>query len=606
MTSWAHIKNNLCFHNVSNTSFRVTGIIAVICATMLLSGCDPRPDRIGVSNTVIDFGLNETPFPLYVWNSFKLIPLMRIEAETDAAWIRLSPESVESLWKEESAGYDKRSIIVRINRTQLDKGEHQGTIRLSARGMRPVDVEVRVFMNEDGRPKGLNIMAPVSLYTDPYLLDFSFSLRDENGDAVSAEPAQFDVAAREDGEPIRAFETGLALRSAPPRQLLADFVLDYSLSMQNAFGAIASLEEAAQNDILAYLNPDAAVGITIFSREDRDPLVVADLTTNHADIRSELGLIQQEYITRLTSGATLFDALMASLDKFDEGFFLLDIILKPHEDILNIVERFTKEDSLQQSRQIFVITDGYDTSSEATMDDVTRRARTLGVHINVVGIGDQPNLTTLLSLAGATKGRYFSYADERDALSPFVQEIVQNLADQYRLRWATLRRRDKAFTPSFSLSLNGREAVHTADKNYTPVDHAADTLGGIITTTLYDDGLRSHIDVNAAYIPRFVYDLRLYVEASHPFQLSIAESVAGGLLETWETETFPVDETSLWIHFYSYDVPLPFAGYGPLFSLDFGEIIDVERPALTDLDVDNAVYNDSVYFVVEEEQQRKD
>jgi len=182
---------------------------------------------------------------------------------------------------------------------------------------------------------------------------------------------------------------------------------------------------------------------------------------------------------------------------------------------------------------------------------------------------------------------------------------VENLNGQYRLRWATLSRRDAKFTPAFLLSLNGHEDMHTAENGYNPVDYAGDTLQGVITTRLQDDGFRSHIEVTVEYIPRFVYDLRLYVEASHPFQISIAETVDGGLLEAWALETTPVEETGAWMHFYSFDAPLPFAGYGPLFSLDFGEVIDTERPALTSIVVDNSIYNDAVYFVVEEEQEKE-
>ena len=575
--------------------------ITFLCALCLLTGCDPRPNRIGVSNTLIDFGLNETPFPLYVWNSFKNIPLMRIEAQADVDWIELSPESVESLWKDEASGYDQRSIIVRINRTLLEEGEHQGLITLTAFGMRPREVEVRVLMENDGRLSGLNIVDPVSFYSTPYLLDFTFSLRDADGNPVVADPVQFDIAAFEDSEALQAMENGLAVLSAPPRQLLLDFVLDYSLTMQNTFGAIASLEEAVRNDILRFLNPEAAAGITVFSREDRPPVVVSDLTTDHAFIRSELGLIQQNYVGRFTSGAPLFDALMVSLDKFDEGFFFLGFSLAPLEEWLGIVQRFTEKDTLQQSRQIVVITDGYDTSSEATMDDVTRRARNLAVSINVVGIGNRPNLATLLPLAGQTKGAYFSYAHERENISPHVQEIVQNLDGQYQLRWATLKRRDQEFAAEFRVSLNGREDAHIAEKGFNPVDYAGDTLQGIMNTTLRDDGLRSDVEVRMEYIPRFVYDLRLYVETTHPFEVWIADAAEGGLLGGWELETTPVNEKGAWLHFYNFDAPLPFAGYGTLFTLDFGEVISETRPMLTQIVIDNSLYEDAVHFVLENE-----
>lgn len=571
------------------------------CVLLLFSGCDPRPNRIGVSNTLIDFGLNENPFPLYVWNGFKVVPLMRIEAEADQEWIQLSPTTVDSLWKDDESGFDVRTIIVRIDRSLLDAGEHTGHIKLMASAMRPREIEVRVQMDTDGRLKGLNVIDPVSLYSTPYLLDFTFALRDADGERVVAEPAQFDIIALEDGEVVSASETGLALRNAPSRHLLVDFVLDYSLSMQQSFGAIASLEEAARNDILRFLNTGAAAGITVFSREDRPPVVVSDFTTDQAFIRNELSLIQQNYVGRYTSGAPLFDALMTSLEKFDDGFLYLGAILGEFEDLLDILQRFTEEDALQQSRQIFVITDGYDTSSEATLNDVVRRARDLFVTINVVGIGKKLNLATLLPLAGQTHGAYFSYADEREDLGPYVQAIVSNLDGQYRLRWATLSRRDQEFTPEFQIALAGKEAPHTAEKGYNPVEYAEDTLRGIITTTPQDDGLRSSIEISMDYVPRFVHDVRLYIEATHPFEVGIASAVDGGLVETWELETTVIDDRSLWLHFYNSVESLPFAGYGPLFTLDFGEVIAVERPALTRLDIDNSLYADTVHFVVEDE-----
>ena len=538
---------------------KLVTIAGFACVLLFFSGCDPRPNRIGVSNTLIDFGLNETPFPLYVWNGFKNIPLMRIEAEADVDWIELSPTTVDSLWKDEESGYDMRSIIVRINRTLLDVGEHKGIITLKSFGMRTRKVEVRALMNEDGRLKGLNIIEPVSFYSEPYLLDFTFSLRDAEGNAVVAESAQFDVAAFEDSELVRADEAGLALRSAPPRQLIVDFVLDYSLSMQNTFGAIASLEEAARNDILHFLNPEAAAGITVFSREDRSPVVVSDFTTDQAFIRNELSQIQRNYVGAYTSGAPLFDALMIALDKFDKGYLYLGSIIDEFENLLEILERFGQEDALQQSRHIFVITDGYDTSSEATLDDVTRRARNLFVSIDVVAIGNKPNLETLLPLAGQTNGIYVSYAAEREKLSPYVQETVQNLNGQYRLRWATLNRRGQEFIPEFQVSQADKQDAHIAEAGYNPTEYAGDTLQGLIQATLQDDGLRSSVAVDMDYIPRFVYDVRLYVRATHPFEVEIASTVDGGLVETWELETTVVDDRSLWLHFYSFDEMLPFA-----------------------------------------------
>ncbi len=43
-----------------------------------LFGCQRPKDAIGVSNPSIDFALNETPYPLYVWNTNASFPSLTI------------------------------------------------------------------------------------------------------------------------------------------------------------------------------------------------------------------------------------------------------------------------------------------------------------------------------------------------------------------------------------------------------------------------------------------------------------------------------------------------------------------------------------------------
>ncbi len=547
-------------------------VLVGIVMLVTLAGCDIRPDRMGVSNTVIDFGLNETPFPLYVWNTYSRIPIMRISAEADVEWIQVRPDMVDSFWVDD-AGYDKRAIVVRINRRLLDEGEHTGHITLQALATRPRTVTVHVRMEEDGRPAGLNIERPVALYDKPYLLDFVFGLRDADNVPVIAEPGQFDVTAFEDDEPMRANETGLALRRAPPRQLYMDLALDFSLTMQETLGALQSMEDAARNAIVNMLPPGTHVGLTAFRREDRPPDIITDFTDDHPAIRQLLEETQRRHVGGFASGAILFDALMASLDKFDDG------------------------NPLRESRHVVVLTDGYDTSSEASLEDVTRRARRLFVNIHAVGIGDEPDLAVLLPLSGQTGGMYFSYRDDRDEIAPFIQYLVRNLDGQYRLRWATLKRQDKQFQPAFQLDLASNSVFFEAPRRYNPATYEGDTVRGSIRAVHHDDGLRSRVQFGADYIPRFVHDLRVYVETTHPFHIYVYEAADGGLLGTWELET-TADGYGKWLYFYSDDAPLPFAGYGALFALDFGEVVTAERPALLRFDVDNRLYEDDVRFDV--------
>lgn len=543
------------------------------CVLASCQGCDLRPDIIGASNTLIDFGLNDTPYPLYVWNTHEQIASLEIEAKASERWLELSPASVTS-GRARDDEYDKRSIIVRVNRILLDKGDHVAHIELSSPGIRPRQIEVRAHMDRDGRLPMLNIFDPVTLYSRPYLLDFVFAMRDANNNAVVAEPAQFDIAAFESAEPAPANETGLALRTAPNRRLNMDIVLDYSLSMQETFDAVTRMEDIVRNEILHRLPADAAAGITLYYREDLPPLVLADLTTEHAHLREQLAGIRETHVGRYTSGAIMYDALAVALDKFAAG------------------------NTLRESRHIFLLTDGYDTSSRTTPEQVINRARNLFVKINVVGIGDEPNLTRLLQLTGRTGGLYFSAVNELDRIGPYMNRMRQNLAGQYRLRWATMRRRDQAFTPSFHIEFAGQRAVFTAPQTYNPTRYAGDILQGMLRAMPIDDVGRSRILVVADYIPRFVKDLRLYIEATHPFEVYVPDAAEGGLLGLWGGDIHELDPLRMWLDFYSYAEALPFAGYGPLFTLEFGEATPGIRPVVTTLNVDNSLYEDGVRFGV--------
>ncbi len=550
-----------------------------LCLLTLLAfapmGCGLLPDAVGVSNTRIDFGLNETPFPLYVWNARERTASLRIQAEADVSWIQITPRELVSA-RPEGGEYDKRSMIIRVDRTQLDKGEHEGVITLRAALGKPVTVQVSVLMDRDGRLAKLNIQHPVALYSKPYLLDFVFALQDEEKKAIVAEPAQFTTTAFEDDIPVRVLDTGLALRRAPNRQLLADFVLDYSLSMRESIDAVAIMEDIARNDVLHQCNAEARVGITAFSREDKPPVEVAALTNDHAHIRQRLAAIQSD-LGPYASGSTMFDALMLSLDKFEPGNPLLE------------------------TRHIFLITDGYDVSSQATLDDVVNRARSLFVKINVVGVGLEPHLLNLLELSGRSQGAYFAEQQERANIIPHVRSIMRNLDGQYRLRWATMVRRDVAFRPSFHIEFGNQRAVYAASQRYQPSRYAGNPLRGVIRVSPLAKGPSKGLLFGLDYAPRLVKDFRIYLEASRPFAVHVIEAAEGGLISDWHFEQSVEDNGGIWLDFYSASAALPFAAYGPMFHLDFGEIYsETDELEIQALEIDNTLYEDDIFFVFRE------
>lgn len=86
-------------------------------------------------------------------------------------------------------------------------------------------------LEASGTPTQLNITGLRQFYSSPYLLDFTFALRDQNDHAVILNPSQFTVVCKENGQPISATETGYRLLSGDNKQLKCFVVLDYTRSM---------------------------------------------------------------------------------------------------------------------------------------------------------------------------------------------------------------------------------------------------------------------------------------------------------------------------------------------------------------------------------------
>lgn len=550
---------------------RALSAAALLLLSAAVAGCDFRQEAISLSNWTLDFSRNETPFTLYVWNNNPLIPELTVGVKPDKPWILVNVKEVVSGAPAdgEKGPFDRRVVFVRIDRTQLDKGEHKGKIVFSSKGIRPKEVKVRVVMDYDGRLAPLNITNAVSAYSRPYLIDFMFGVTDKKGNAVVAEPAQFVVEALEGEQPVGK-NNGLQLRKASTLQLRMDLLMDYSQNMQERPGAVAVMEDTAKNILLPALNADAQVGVTEFHRDDREAETVSDFTVDRAYTRARIEAIQSEFVRGFYSGARLLDAVVASCGKFEKG------------------------ESKSEARYIVLFSDGYDTSSAATLDDAVARARDRAVRIYAVGCGEDANLPLLLDLTSRTGGAYFP-ADTTDLLPAAVEEIVQNLEGQYILRWASLSRRDEPFRPSFSLILGDARAGYKAKNDFNPELLKGNVLRGNLRVQDSSSPGQTTVLLRADYIPRFVREIHLFVRSDLVFSVSLVEPADEGLLAGWSMEvTRAYGTAGYWVSLESPGPLLTFASFGPLVRFDFEGPVPEDQPLFEELYVDNTVYEDEV------------
>ncbi len=535
-----------------------------------ISGCDFRQEAIGLSNWSIDFSRNETAFPLYIWNLNPYIADLTVELEPTEDWILLSRTKLTSTAPDdpEKGPFDKQVVFVRVDRYQLDKGEHKGKIKITSNGVKPKTVDVRVLMDYDGRLDPLNATDVTAVYSKPYLIDFVFGLRDAKNWPVVADPALFLVEGLEDDEPVRP-ESGIQIRRAKSRQLKVDLIMDYSAPMQDIFGAIPAMEDLIINTLLPALGPETLIGITEFHRDDQPPTNVADFTVDQAFIRERIRGIQSDIVGGWYSGSRLYDGIVFSSQKFD------------------------KNSALQESRYAIVFTTGVDTSSRYYLDEAVQAASDKGIRLFVVGFGEEANLPVLLDLASRTDGEYFE-ATEINLIPSAVADIINSLNGQYILRWATLQRRNEAsFIPSFSIRLGNGRVIYESKKKFNVGSYDGDVLEAKLQLTNASSPVSTVAVLRAQYVPRFLQRMRFYVLSRFPFETSLVQTADDGLAGDWSLNIQEDEGTAgYWIDIRSDSgKSLPFAAFGPLLRFDFSGPLPEDAPLFEAFAADNSIYS---------------
>lgn len=203
-----------------------------------------------------------------------------------------------------------------------------------------------------------------------------------------------DFVLTEDGKPQKVIDF-----SHERRTLSVALVLDTSGSMREEMG---ELHGAASGFVQALGSEDKGMVIEFSDKV----FLLQDLTDRHDLLKEAIDSTEAEGPT------AMFDALLAALRKLGK---------------------------VDGRRAIVVLTDGADTSSQSTYDNVLERARLSEVVVYTIGLGstfmDVGLRSHLKELAEVTGGRAF-FASKAQELKDVYAEIIRELAHQYYLTYS--------------------------------------------------------------------------------------------------------------------------------------------------------------------------
>ncbi len=440
---------------------------------------------------------------------------------------------------------------------------------------------------------GLVITDVITNWSSPYLLDFTFSLRDStnasSANSIVRTPSQLQVLCLEQATNPIPSEAPFIFQSATKKQLKMFIALDYTYSMFAVSGAIDAMQEAAK--LLIDSEPQHSLfGIIEFNADYMNPQFVTNAltTTNNYFIADKTVLgqsidtIEDTYVQGNYAGTRCFDAIYAALQQFGTN------------------------NSPDEQRYVVVMSDGNDDSSllntnASPLDVLVNLAVTNNVRIFCVAFGQNINTAALQYLTANTFGHYYVAATTADLGLQFTK-IAKDIDGRYSLRWATLRRAATPFQPAFMVTLSGLTAAWNTNLVYTNVDIFDTTTNPPVVTNSYitnviqvpyypgnytgdvrvgslrlvpDAALGPQtIRLRASYVPRSVRQIQVKYRPNFPCTPLLASNGTNDILYGWSlAET--ADSNGLRTLTITSPNPtnllasIPYAAFGDLISFQF-------------------------------------
>ncbi len=439
---------------------------------------------------------------------------------------------------------------------------------------------------------GLSIVDVITNWSSPYLLDFTFSLRDNADPALGTSIVrpldQLQVLCLEQATNPIPSEAPFILQSASKKQLKMFLALDYTYSMFAVDGAIDAMQDAAK--LLIDSEPAHSLfGLIEFNADYMDPQFVTNALTTTSNyfiadktvLAQSIDGIQDTYVQGNYAGTRCFDAIDAALRQFDTN---------------NVPD---------EQRYVVVMSDGNDDSSlvntnPAALSDLAGLAVTNHVRIFCVAFGQNINSNALQFLTSTTSGHYYVAATTADLALQFSL-IAKDIDGRYSLRWATLRRAPVPFQPAFQVTVSNITAswntdivsldilstntnsippiITTNTTNvivfpYNPANYTGDVRIGSLRLVPDSDLGPQTIRLRATYVPRAVRQLQLKYRPNYPCTAILDSNGTNEILAGWSlAET--ADSNGLRTLTLTSPQPtnllasIPYAAFGDLVSFQF-------------------------------------
>ncbi len=471
---------------------------------------------------------------------------------------------------------------------------------------------------------GLSMANLLTNYASPYLLNFQFTLFDNDdptlGNAVVTDPRNLTVTAFEDGVPVDPSETSVIIQGVnqgvTAKVLKAYLVLDFSESIasilsngdtnHNGISDAVDTEVGAAENFVNQQPAGAQIGVYEFHRDDVSPNQVQSLTADKTLLDNDIAGIWTNYVQNFPAGSRCWDALYAAIKALGAK-------------------------NADEEHVVIFCSDGNDTSSTQTFQTVINTASNANVQVYCVGFGNEINTNTLLSITSQTQGQYYE-ATNLAALAANFAQIGKDLSGQYFLRWATLKNaKSPPFMPSFQITYQGYTAYSPtnpppfiASTNYTYITNSDDSIttnempvwktnyiispyppntyaGNVTVGSLRlvadADVLPSAITLRATYVPRYVRQIRLHYRANWPCTVNLESTNSGDQLYGWSLTQTNDGAGGQWALLTSSNpqdsgTSIPFADFGPLLTFNFHDVLSAAA-AFSDFEVDNTIYTNT-------------
>jgi len=542
-------------------------------ATVALNISAGASAEIGVEPAVLDYGTTLNQLTFDVFNSGAAGSELEFTLATDRPdLIFFEPDSGSSTGSANPLNLDRVPITVTIDRGAVTGENDGGTITVSAPGLDPVDVVVNVEASPLIFEGAQNRSRP------PFILRFVFLLRNAVGDPINTtDPDVLDelqgaFTIDEDMVPLDIDETNLFVTSAENLKYNLVLLLDYTGSMFNAPpGSGTAIDQMvnASADFINDLPESYRLAIMEYHERQQTNRVIHNFSTNKATLVAEL---QSFTVPQGEHGASeVHDALVDACERLD------------NEDIG--IQAFNDTDV----RAIVFISDGRDTSSVATVDQVITTAKDLRVRLYPIGFGENVRAADLIQMATDTGGHYYPAPTVADLINLLQNEIVLGAAAPGKIVKDLTRQVVLTYISLF------QEGTHTylIQGNYQGLEgsfqeDAVLALGGDIRAgqiALRTAGIQpddsARVFVRTDYVPRNISQIRIRVISAEAFTLSIDPD---GLISDWVL----LDEGGgVYTALTAETEPLRYGAFGNLFRIDYtGLVGDVNLG----FRVDNQIY----------------